>query len=351
MRLALRAAAVAAVALLAVPTGAEADRPRITGLRVVANSPTDPVVRAIINPGGATTTWHVEYGPTEALGASTPAAELPAGTDDVVVTAVLAGVETRRRVWWRVVATNEDGTRRSRRARFTTERAPSGVTLQIDPLVVPWGQPVVARGLVLGEGVAGITVAFQRLPFPFSGPFSDVATAAADDAGGFVFDAGPLLVTTRFLVQTRTPVLAQSDVVTVSSQLVVDLRVGEPTRRRAPVSGAVRPPVPNGRAFLQRLRLDGTWASVDEARLADRFTHSTYAFDIARVRRAAVYRVGVDARDGGAHVPGVSSTIRVRALPPRRRPPRRRPKPSAGPSGSISVRAAAPRALSRRPPL
>src|SRR5688500_10521607 len=91
MRRALRAAAPPALAPLLAPAAAGAERPRITGLRVVANSPTDPVVRAIVNPGGLTTTWHVEYGPTEALCASTPAAELPAGTDDVVVTAVLAG--------------------------------------------------------------------------------------------------------------------------------------------------------------------------------------------------------------------------------------------------------------------
>jgi hypothetical protein len=304
--------AILAVAVLSAPAAA-ATPPRISGLRVVANSPTDPVVRAIINPGGATTTWYVEYGPTPALGSSTPAIELPAGTDDIPVTAVLAGLQPRRRVHWRVVATNEAGTRRSRVARFTTDRAPIGVTLALEPIVVPWGQPVIARGQVLGAGVAGITVALQRLPFPFSGPFSDVATATADDAGRFTFDAGPLLVTTRFLVQTRTPVLAQSAVLTASSALVVDLRTGEPARGRVPVRGVVRPPVPVGLAHLQRLRLDGTWATVQRAPLADRFSHSSYAFTIARLGRAAVYRVAVDARDGGAHVPGVSSTITVRA--------------------------------------
>ena len=296
--------------------------PRAFQLRLEANSPTDPVVRAIVNPQGAATTWYAEYGHTTAFGLRTPEQALPAGTADVPVAATLAGLEPNRRVYWRVVATNAAGIRRSGRARFTTQRAPSGVTLVLRPATVRWGRRLIVRGQVQGRGVGGITVALQRAAFPFGTPFADVATKPADAAGGFVFDTGPLLVTTRFQVQTRTPVLAQSVVLTAYSALAVGagvtLRPGRRPRdrRTATVAGTVRPTVPNGRAALQRLAPDGTWLTIRRARLADLAAYARYRFTVPRLRRAWQYRVTVAARDGGAHVPGTS---RVVSVPPRRR--------------------------------
>ena len=306
-------ALVAAWAALAPASAAAADRPAITRLRLAANLPTEPVVSALVNPGGATTTWHVEYGHTTAFGSVTPDVELAAGTEFVPVSATLTGLEPRRRVYWRVVATNEAGTRRSRRATFVTERAPSGVTLAVTPVVAPWGAHVVAGGQVLGTATAGITVALQRQPFPYSGPFTDVGTASADAAGAFGFDAGPLLVTTRFVVQTRSPVPAQSAVVTAYSAVLVSIATGPPAPRRVVLRGAVRPPVPQGRAYLQRQRADGRWINVQNGRLADVFTSSRYRFEVGRLRRAQILRVAVVPGDNGAHVPGFSGTVRLRA--------------------------------------
>jgi hypothetical protein len=271
------------------------------------------VVSAVINPGAATTTWHVEFGPTPAFGSVTADAEIPAGVDDVPVTATLTGLQPRRRVYWRVVATNDAGTRRSRRATFVTERAPSSVTLALNPVVVPWGTHVRAGGQVLGTATAGITVALQRQPFPYSGPFTDVGTASADAAGGFGFDAGPLLVTTRFMVQTRAAVLAQSAVVTAYSAVVVSITTGPPAPREVVVRGAVQPPVPHALAYLQRLGADGQWRNVQHVPVVDRFTTTNYSFVVGRLRRPQVLRVAVVPRDSGAHVPGFSSTVRLRA--------------------------------------
>src|SRR4051812_50128117 len=100
----------ALLAALAAPAAAAAaDRPAITRLRLAANLPTEPVVSALINPGGATTTWHVEYGQTTAFGSVTPDAELPAGTDFVPVTATLTSLQPRRRVYWRGGAPHKGG--------------------------------------------------------------------------------------------------------------------------------------------------------------------------------------------------------------------------------------------------
>ena len=46
---------------------------------------------------------------------------------------------------------------------------------------------------------------------------------------------------------------------------------------------------------------------------------SRYSFSVKRQRRTGRYRVVVLARDGGAHVPGRSREVRVRALPSKQR--------------------------------
>ncbi len=324
--------AVLACAMCVLASAAAAQSPvrfpRITQLRLEVNSPTDPVVRAVINPGGGTTRWHVAYGLTPDLGQVTPDAELGAGTEDVLVRATLPSLPPARRVFWRVEATNERGTRNSRILRFTTLRAPAGVTLSIDPLVVPYGDPVAARGQVTGSGVAGITVALMREPFPFGVPF-EMGTVSADGDGGFAFDGGPLLVTTRFRAQTRTHALTQSQVVTAYSAVRVATTVGTPTRRAVPLSGSVLPPLSNGRALLQRQGAGGRWRTVRQARVTDAVTESRYRISAPRLRRPWLYRVAVDPRDGGAHIASAGPTVAVQARPQPR--PRRRGGPTPRP--------------------
>jgi hypothetical protein len=286
--------------------------PRAFGLRVAQNSPTDPVVRATINPEGSATSWHVEYGHTTAF-LVTPDQELPAGIADVPVTATLTGLEPSRRVFWRVVATNAAGIRRSGRRHFSTLRAPTGVAFALVPATVRWGRPLTVRGQVQGSGVAGITVALRREAFPFGVGLADAGTTQADTAGGFAFEVGPLLVTTRFQVETRSPIVAQSGVLTAYSALNVGAGVERRTRRSVVLAGRVRPAVASGRAALQRRGPDGRWRTVRRSRLVDLASFSRYRFAVLRLRRAQRYRVSVSAHDGGAHVPGVSRSIRVAA--------------------------------------
>jgi hypothetical protein len=329
--LACAAAAAACVLPAAAPAQSQPRFARITQLRVEVNSPTDPVVRAVINPNGSTTRWHVAYGLTPDLGQTTSEQELAAGTEDVLVRATLPGLPPARRVYWRVVATNDRGTRTSRQLRFTTLRAPTGVTLAVEPAIVPYGDPVAARGQVVGSGVAGITVALLREPFPFGVPF-EMGSVSADPAGAFAFDGGPLLVTTRFRAETRTAALAQSPVVTVYSAVRVATAAGRATRREVPLAGNVLPPVANGVALLQRLGGDGRWRTVRRARVTDAVTQSRYRLRAPRLLRPRLYRVAVDPRDGGAHVPSAGATVEVQARvrPRARRRGRPTPEPRLG---------------------
>ena len=71
---------------------------------------------------------------------------------------------------------------------------------------------------------------------------------------------------------------------------------------------------------LQKRSPRGRWATV-RRKAAQRLdaNRSRYSFSVKRRKRAGRYRVVVLARDGGAHVPGRSREVRVRALPRQRR--------------------------------
>jgi hypothetical protein len=81
------------------------------------------------------------------------------------------------------------------------------------------------------------------------------------------------------------------------------------------VKGSIWPQTAAGRVSLQKLSPRGRWAVVRRkaAQPLDA-NRSRYAFTVTRGKRvAARYRVVVLARDGGAHVPGRSREVRVRA--------------------------------------
>jgi WD40 repeat protein len=84
-------------------------RPTVGEEWAVSAVGTEATVQAVINPGNAATTFHVEYGPDSSYGQSTP--ERPAGSDsaDHTLTANLTGLTPGATYHWRVVASNEVG--------------------------------------------------------------------------------------------------------------------------------------------------------------------------------------------------------------------------------------------------
>jgi len=62
-----------------------------------------------VNPGGEATTYHFEYGTTDAYGVVTPDQNLAAGTDPVDVRATVSGLSSSTTYHFRVVATNPSG--------------------------------------------------------------------------------------------------------------------------------------------------------------------------------------------------------------------------------------------------
>lgn len=82
---------------------------------------TEGKLNASINPSGAVTTYHFEYGPTPAYGQKTPEKSIPAGIDPVAVSADLFGLTAGSGYHYRVVAGNDYGTSEGADRTFTMQ--------------------------------------------------------------------------------------------------------------------------------------------------------------------------------------------------------------------------------------
>jgi hypothetical protein len=87
-------------------------------------------LQAQVNPGGAETTYHFEYGTSEAYGQSTPeSSSIGAGAAGLPVIAHLQGLQAATTYHYRVVATNTKGSTDGVDRTFTTQGSTTEVTL------------------------------------------------------------------------------------------------------------------------------------------------------------------------------------------------------------------------------
>ena len=280
--------------------------------------PTSASLRSRIDPNRGATSYHFEYGLSQAYGSRTPERAIGSGDSAVAVAEAIGDLQPYRRYHYRVVATNEAGRRVSRNRSFTTSREPTAITLDAAAPRTPWGEGIEVFGRVSGRGVNGIQVALERQDFPFAGPFSSIGAPAqirANRDGSFRFYVPSLFSATRLRALTRTAVQAVSAPVTANVAVKVGASVRRGTRRAVRLRGSVVPAVPNGRAVLQRLTRRGTWVFVRGTNpRAAGSNRSRYGFKVRKRRGERIYRVRVIARDGGAHVPGTSRAVRVGAV-------------------------------------
>jgi hypothetical protein len=286
--------------------------PTISRLSAVDKTPTSARLTARIDPNRAATTWHIEWGTTTGLGRRTPDDTIPTGDAAVPISVPLDGLPAHTKIYWRVVASNAAGLRRTGTASFTTLRAPSGITVSVFPEVAAWGGSVSVSGRVQGTGVNGLAVALEQSRFPYAAGFQEVATARTGSKGDFRFPSRPILIATHFRAVTRTTVSVTSAVIGANVRARVGIRRTRKTRRALRLTGRVHPGLPAGRATLQRRTRSGGWAFIKRKALHTVDTNtSTYGFKVRRLRRAAVYRVKVSANDGGAHLGATSRALRV----------------------------------------
>ena len=289
--------------------------PTIARLTTVEKTATTARLSARITPNRAVTTWHVEWGTSTSFGNRTPDQTLQPGQGGGVTVAVgLEDLPSYTKIYWRVVATNAAGVKRSGTATFTTLRALSGVTLRVFPDTTQWSGTVALSGRVAGAGVNGLTVALEQSSFPFDAGFHEVATARSGRTGEFRFPARPVFLATRFRAVTRTTPSSASTEVGALVRVRAGLHRARKTRRFQRLEGSANPGIPAGRATLQRRTRAGGWVRIRRKPVATpSTTASTYRFRVRRLRRAAAYRVRVEPRDGGAHLRNTTRTVVVSA--------------------------------------
>jgi len=294
-------------------TAANPRAPGVSTGGVRAVGPDRATLTGSVDPNTAAATYRFEYGTSTSYGSTTSSRSAGSGDRSVSVTAGIGSLRANTRYHYRLVATNAAGTTRGRDRSFVTARRPTGVTIALDPSRVTWSRPLAVTGRVRGAGAGGAPLALQAQAWPFTGPMSQIATRNAASNGTFRFQIAALFLTTRFRVVTRTQVVATSPVVTASSAVRVGARVQGLSRRRARILGTIWPRVPNGRVSLQRRTRSGRWVRVERHGVRALGTdRSRYRFTLRRRSRTVTYRVVVVARDGGAHVPGVSREVRLR---------------------------------------
>ena len=262
------------------------------------------ILSGTVDPGGLPTIVSFDYGTSTKYGSQTPVVVLN-GFGRRTVRIAVTGLSPYTKYSYRLVAGNTKGTARGSARTLTTPRAPASVVLTRTPSAVEWGGLASVVGRVDGAGVGKIGVRVERMDFPFTGMSTKDGTALAD--GTFLVTVGPLWVTSRLRVVTRSTVAAASPTVTCWPA-AVGLRVVHAHAR-----GLHRDAQPGWRATVaavpQRRRgsLRGSRAAVTVRNVST----SIFRARIARTKRAAVYRAVVTPHDNGAHASGTTRTLRV----------------------------------------
>ncbi len=127
-RLAAIAAAAVVPLLMFAGSAAAATAPSVVTGAVSAVSPTTATLTGTVNPNGAATTWHFEYGKTTSYGTSTAATSAGAGTANIQVSANLTGLSPGTTYYYQLVATSAGGTTPGLNGILNTTAGPDAVT-------------------------------------------------------------------------------------------------------------------------------------------------------------------------------------------------------------------------------
>lgn len=268
------------------------------------------ILTGTVDPGGLPTDVSFDYGTSTKYGSASAVVPVD-GFGRRTVNVLVTGLSPFTKYSYRLVARNAKGTARGSARTVTTLRAPSAITITSWPRTVGWGGIATISGRVTGAGIGKIGLRVERNDFPFTGMSTKDVTATGD--GTFSAEAGPLWVTSRLRVVTRTTVVAASPTITVYNRLRTGLRAVHRTARAVTFTGTLQPGVATATVSLQRRSAAGDrWVRVTRRHVTVRnVSTSIFRARIARTKRAAVYRAVVTPHDNGAHASGTTRTLRV----------------------------------------
>jgi hypothetical protein len=181
------AALLGALAFASATALALAGQPAIESEFVTAATATSATLGAEINPGGAETTYHFDYGTTAAYGQSTPSSP-SIGSDDSghPVAAHIQGLQAATVYHYRVLATNTLGTVNGPDQTFTTQgpggtlKLPDGRSWELVSPVQKLGAQVVplSRALIQASEAGSAISYYLTSPF-VANPMGNVRLAQA----------------------------------------------------------------------------------------------------------------------------------------------------------------------------
>jgi hypothetical protein len=218
--------------------GGSGSRPSVTSASATGISTGGAVLRAYVNPEGRSTTYHFQYGPTTAYGATSPPASAGSSSSWRLVSATVSGLQAATTYHYRVVATNSGGTTVGSDRTFTTL-----------PASTPGGQGPGTGG----DGSAGTSGG--ETPSDPSSP------ADGDTSAGPQLGAKVTLEPGKGVVRVRRPGSASFVALSVGAELPVgsevDARRGSVALSTALPSGKIQTGRFGGGRFLIRQRSTG----------------------------------------------------------------------------------------------
>ena len=124
------AVAVLAAALVCVPMALAASSPIVTASATTSIGQNSATLHGTVNPNSLATTYQFHYGPTQSLGASSPAvaASAGSGTTGVAVSTKLYGLSPDTTYYIQLVASNSAGTSSTAIGTFKTTGNPAPTT-------------------------------------------------------------------------------------------------------------------------------------------------------------------------------------------------------------------------------
>jgi hypothetical protein len=306
------AVAVAAAALSAfAPASANAASPAVKTEPASGVTYSSANVYGIVNPEGSETAAEFQYGPTKALGLTTPLTPLGNGRKTLPFGSPISGLTPATTYYYRVTAVGAT-TVHGAVLSFTTPAIPLSVSLATTPNPVVFGNPFIIEGTLAGTGAASHEVVLQANPFPYTAGFQTIGNPQVTNAsGGFQFPFIGLEQTAQLRVSTLDKVPTLSAVATERVAVKVTLHVSR-TRRAGfeRFSGSVSPAEPGALVGYERLKPRQGFVTVAGGALG-LGGGSTSTFNrVLKVKRG-VYRVSIQT-NGGAQVSNVSQTVSIR---------------------------------------
>lgn len=289
-----------------------------------------------IDPKGEAATYYFQYGPTNAYGAQTPTASLPAGTAKVKVSQSVTDLQLGYH--YRLVAINGRGTKDGQDRIYTAKSSLLKVTISRPPAAgYPVGSSISITGAVTGVGIAGQKVILQASPYPYSAAFTTIgAPQITNSAGRFSFSVAKLTASTQYRVATLDARPAYSPIITELAAVRVTFHVRTAARGGlVRLYGTVSPAQPGARVIFElqktnkRLSLRAPSSEKAQERAEElaempqfsakfsatvkRATKTVSRFStVVSIRQAGHYRALVQVRRGPL-ASGSSATIILRA--------------------------------------